>query len=623
MLSAILTENTRRNAALAALSANYSPETGLGCCGHRRAVVRPGCATLYLPEPMLADPEFSPAMPELQLQRLRIRYDFEYWAWRCVHITHRLTARYIPLTLNLPQRKLLAVLEADRTAGRPIRVILLKARQWGGSTLVGAYFAWIQIVLEKRRNSIIAAHVANTAAALRSQMADILATYPEELWEEDKAPALRNVKVTNGVTCTIAGRETTVTIGSSRSPDSARGLCVSLAHLSEVGFWLDSRTRSPEDVVRAICSGIPMAPLTAVVMESTANGSGSFFHDEWLRARQGKSDKTPVFVAWHEVEMYRHEVRDPRAFWESMDLYERRLWERGLTLEMIAWYHAKRRGHATHDEMKAEFPTDDVEAFVHSGCSVFPSEQVARMCDSCTDPPLTGELVGARPTGPEALDSLRFIADGAGELQVWRKPAAGILPESHIVAVDVGGRSAGSDYSVIAVLDRTDPSRPEIVAQWRGHCDHDLLAWKAAAIARWYGEALLVVESNTLETESAGASTYILEQLSRHYRRLYARTARDTSSPTPTRRYGFHTNRATKALIITRLIQAVRAEEYVERSSTACAEMSTYRQLPNGGYAARDGCNDDVLMTRAILLYVADNSRPPQPIDPPQKMYRW
>ncbi|MBD5376118.1 MAG: hypothetical protein HDR77_11695, partial [Bacteroides sp.] len=46
MLTAILTENTRRNAALAALSANYSPETGLGCCGQRRAVVRPGGATL-------------------------------------------------------------------------------------------------------------------------------------------------------------------------------------------------------------------------------------------------------------------------------------------------------------------------------------------------------------------------------------------------------------------------------------------------------------------------------------------------------------------------------------------------------------------------------------------------
>ncbi|MBD5374245.1 MAG: hypothetical protein HDR77_02055, partial [Bacteroides sp.] len=47
------------------------------------------------------------------------------------------------------------------------------------------------------------------------------------------------------------------------------------------------------------------------------------------------------------------------------------------------------------------------------------------------------------------------------------------------------------------------------------------------------------------------------------------------------------------------------------------------RQLPNGGYAARDGCNDDVLMTRAILLYVADNSRPPQPIDLPRPQLRW
>lgn len=79
-----------------------------------------------------------------------------------------------------------------------------------------------------------------------------------------------------------------------------------------------------------------------------------------------------------------------------------------------------------------------------------------------------------------------------------------------MVAVDVGGRSESADWSVIAVFDRLGDDgsplvRPKVVAQWRGHTFHDLLAWKAAAIAKWYDNALLVVESNTLETEESDA----------------------------------------------------------------------------------------------------------------------
>ncbi|MDE5838409.1 MAG: hypothetical protein K2H39_05090, partial [Paramuribaculum sp.] len=115
-----------------------------------------------------------------------------------------------------------------------------------------------------------------------------------------------------------------------------------------------------------------------------------------------------------------------------------------------------------------------------------------------------------------------------------------------------------------------------------------------------YNEALLVIESNTLESELGGASEYILDSLAEIYPRLYYRTARGSE----TRRIGFHTNRNTKNLIITSLIGLVREEAYIERSALACDEMATYCQLPSGAYAATEGCHDDILMTRAIALYV-------------------
>ncbi|MBR5241403.1 MAG: hypothetical protein IKW05_05650, partial [Muribaculaceae bacterium] len=61
-----------------------------------------------------------------------------------VRIKNKMGDGDIPFKLNRPQRRLLAEMEEMRIKGKPIRIILLKARQWGGSTLVQIYMAWIQ-----------------------------------------------------------------------------------------------------------------------------------------------------------------------------------------------------------------------------------------------------------------------------------------------------------------------------------------------------------------------------------------------------------------------------------------------------------------------------------------------
>ena len=154
-----------------------------------------------------------------------------------------------------------------------------------------------------------------------------------------------------------------------------------------------------------------------------------------------------------------------------------------------------------------------------------------------------------------------------------------------------------------------------MVAQWRGHIDHDILTWKSAQIARWYANALLVIESNTLETANGGEnSLYTLSQLNGVYHNLYRRPRLAQASDSLESKIGFHTNRATKSLIITHLIAMVRDSGYVERCNDACNELTTYEQLPNGSYAAKVGHHDDILMTRAIALYVASTTQ----IAPPQ-----
>lgn len=418
-------------------------------------------------------------------------------------------------------------------------------------------------------------------------------------WRLSPLDGSRNVSV-------LPGRGNKIAVASMESQDAMRGFDISLAHLSEVAFWRSSDRKNPEDFVRAICGSILYGPETLVVMESTANGTGNYFHREWLRSVRGDGDKIPVFVAWHEIELYSLEVNDAWKLWEEMDDYERNLWEEGLTLEQINWYHNKRKEYASHRQMMAEFPSNATEAFVHSESNVFAMEHIDALRSNVCPEIATGELEGDSATGPGALTGLRFRDDSNGCLRIWEFPdndESSALDQRYVVGVDIGGVSAGADWSVISVMDCgiTSTFKPRIVATWRGHIDHDLLAWKCASIAKWYCNGLLVIESNTLEQEKTqGDPTgYILEKVGEYYPNLYYRregSGRGSAKP------GFHVNRSSKTHIVTSLIAAVREGAYVERDEMACDELSQYEHKANGGFGARDGCHDDVLMTRALIL---------------------
>ena len=422
----------------------------------------------------------------------------------------------------------------------------------------------------------------------------------------------------------IEGRKCRITIASIENQEAVRGADYAMAHLSEVAFWRDSARKSPDDFIRAIGGAIHYGPGTLIVMESTANGVGSYFHREWLRSVKGQSDKKPVFIPWYDISIYQMKVKDAAELWKNLDEYELGLWHQGLTLEQINWYHHKRKEYATHSKMMAEFPSNDMEAFVSSASGVFAREYVDRLREDVADPIAVGEVTGLSPRDREALKGLRFVASSTGGLKIWDFPV--ISPtesacQRYVVGVDLGGVSAGADWSVITVMDcgLSKDYKPRIVATWRGHIDHDLLAWKCGAIAKYYCDALLVIESNTLESEHTDGdpSTYILNQLGRHYRQLYYRTDLKGRSRSP----GMHINRATKSALITELVAAVRDGSYIERDTLACDEYDQYERLPNGSFGARTGCHDDLLMTRA-LIFGALSERRVTPIEAVNKFRR-
>lgn len=150
-----------------------------------------------------------------------------------------------------------------------------------------------------------------------------------------------------------------------------------------------------------------------------------------------------------------------------------------------------------------------------------------------------------------------------------------------------------------------------MVAQWYGHIDHDKLAWKAAQIAAYYNNSLLVIESNTLETKDkdrsvdGDQSSFILNQIKDVYPNLYARKQSEEDIIEKAEiKYGFHTNISTKPMIISTLIKVVRESLYTERDIRCIDEYLTYERKQNGAYGAITGKHDDLLMTRAIGLHI-------------------
>lgn len=660
-IQAIIKENGRRNAEI---YAKFDPVSGEGSVGERKKVVIDDfpISVQWLPVEMLRVPlvrqivECGSVRAFLtdnlnveyteedrlkvieQFVRIRCRYDFAFWAAVFVYIKRKGGGEDILFRLSRPQRRFVERLERLRKAGKPIRIVLLKARQWGGSTVSQLYMAWLQLVHKVGLNSLIIAHQGAGSDEIKDMFDRMIKAYPVEMLHklgeayDANEPKLVGVGKSGSI-YRVPQRNCKIKIGTAERPDSCRGGDYNLVHLSEVGLWKATEGKKPEDIVRSACSGVLYRPYTMIVYESTANGTGNFFQREYDMASKGKSQFEAMFVSWFDIEIYSTPVDDILSF--AANLYDNRnndnvassreesgkylwwLWEKGATLEAIHWYILERAKYNEHASMASEYPSDDVEAFVHSGTMVFDKYKVEAFKKYCKEPRFVGDVYADADEGKNALKNLRFVEDRQGVLWIWEKPEIDEdekVTNRYLTVVDVGGRSSKADWSVIVVFDRlfmAEGGRPAVVAQWYGHCDIDLLAWKAAQIAAFYDNSLLVIESNTLETHDkerdvdGDQSQFILNQIKGVYPNLYARkqSEEDILQGLPTK-YGFHTNVATKPMVISTMVKVIRENLYVERDARCLDEYLTYEKKPNGAYGAIIGKHDDLLMTRAIGLHI-------------------
>lgn len=583
---------------------------------------------------------------EHSLRRLRHKYDFAYWAYSCVKIRYKLGGRG-PFVLNYAQFQVLKVCMELLRAGVPINIVIDKARQWGGSTFCIFFQFWIMAKWDPFHSFSVAAHVQDASRRILNMLKEAVRDYPA--WD---------LRLPEGTVLHLAPYEgsshdfvikdareevvlpAVINVGSAEKPDSLRSANIAGAHYSEVGVWPNTPEKRPEDLIADITGGIAQKqPFSMQVYESTAKSSDDFFHDVCMQAVKGESNFRIIFIPFYFIPHDTLPVKDPLAFaqwllehkdddfctdgWKSPGKYYWWLWTQGASFEAINWYRYKEKDFTKRSQMVNEAPASLEESFMSAGNKVFDFFDVQRMMRKCRAPRWEGDLISDGREGQDVLRNIRFLEQRGGKVKVWEKPDDSPISNRYVVAVDIGGPNPTSDYSSIRVLDRLMmmpqfglDGIPNIVAEIHYHADHDKVAYDALRIAEWYNHALLVIESNTLETRDKERDTggdgfeYILDIVSDIYDNLYARRKKEEDfSEGIQRKWGFHTNVYTKPKIIDNMRACVRDGLWDEPCKNCCEEISMYIE-DHGKFTAPPKKHDDELMATAILLWIAYKEMP-------------
>ena len=688
----LVLENIRRNREI---FEGFNPVTGRGAPGPRVLVVLPdapirvqhmpervakhniivknlikhGSIKKYITDEMGWD--YTPERYEevvYAMYRARAEEDPAFAFAMIYKIVDKEEGTVIPFFLNYPQRKLLEKQEEMRLAGRPIRIVMPKARQFGGSTETQLYMKWMQDFRHKRWNSAIMAH--QTAASIRIRAMYDLALEHQPGWTvEYKGRHLKSAPFKGSTADFIVKtnadeqvRDSVTTVASYENYDASRSANLKMAHLSEVAYWKETEQKKPEGVLSSLNGTIGNRRDTIIVMESSGRVVGDFFYNMYQEAKDPNIPSAwhPLFIPFFFIELYRQEL-DSR--WESIFtkkipwsrveqtegymelarefaqwLYDNKdnpncpegyresgkffwqLWQKGASFEAINWYRNKRNEFRTHSYFATEFPGDDVECFMAAGNLIFNKYSVDAMSAKMKRPPVfVGNIIGDEEKGYEAIRTARLTEDiyDGQILRIWQHPDGLKVNDRYVVSVDIGGRSQKSDFTVMTVIDRFPlmfGEKPKVVARWRGHIRHDLLAWKSAQLAHYYNDALLVIEKNTADTKKARLeeegdhSGTIIDEIADYYDNLYiGRTEVDKVKQTVTNIYGFHTNVQTKEQVIDNYISYIEDELYDEPDEQAYVELLIYERKEDGTMGNVDGKNnhDDIVMSTGIGLWVS------------------
>lgn len=497
--------------------------------------------------------------------------------------------KIIDLKLNQGQLKLYDAIKKQHKAGKPIRIIVLKARQIGFSTLTESII-FKNTATKFNVNAGIITHKEEATTNLFNMSKRMYDNLPREIKPSLKRSNAKELIFDNDKGTGLKSKIKCMTAGSS---GVGRSDTFNYLHISELAFWGNNAKETTVGLFQAV----PNLPDTMIVIESTANGY-EYFKELWDMAVRGESDFIPVFVGWNELDDY----RIPYTGFELTD-YEKKIQKTyNLSLEQLSWrrWCIKNNCGGDVEQFKQEYPISPHEAFISSGTCIFDKEIIINRISELPKPLKIGyfsyKYDDTMPKGKKISD-IKWVNDKNGYIEIYEKP--------NIYKYCIGGDTAGegSDYFTGHVLNAKTGKQ---VARLRHQMDEDLYVRQMYCLGYYYSyltkqkllePALIGIESNF--------SSYPNKELVRlGYPNLYVREKEDRFSGVMDKSYGFRTTSVTRPVIIAELVKIVRETVELINDKLTLEEMLTFVRNEKGRAEAQEGSHDDLVMGLAIAYYI-------------------
>lgn len=495
--------------------------------------------------------------------RGRLKDDFEFYAPNALKIRTK-DGEIAPLKLKPAQKILMAAIKKQWQAERRIRIIILKARQQGLSTVVGG-FLYFKTSQNKARKTMVIAHKSDSTQTLF----DMTKRY------HDSCPAILkpSTKYSSRKELAFDLLDSSYTVATAGGDGIARGETINFLHCSELAFWPPGTAR---ENFNAVTQCVPNKDDTAIFIESTANGISGLFAELWKGAVDGTNGYVPVFIPWFMDPDYTEPV--PENFERTPE--EEELAARYDLTDGQLIFRRRKIAQNGIDLFRQEYPAEPDEAFLTTGRPVFNPEQLQELLRNAKD-----------PIARMAYEGGEFVENKRGELACYfpHDPA-----ETYYIGADVAMGVKG-DFSVAQVMD----SRKRVVATYRAQVHPDYYAEVLGALGTFYNEAKIAVESN-----NHGILTCTRLGKDMAYPNFYTEVQYDKITDKETVKLGFSTTVKSKPLIIDKLRAAFREREIEIHDKDTLRELLSFIVTEEGRMEAESGCHDDAVMSLAICHHI-------------------
>lgn len=499
----------------------------------------------------------------------------------------------VRLRFNQPQQRLYEVISERYRAGKPVRVIILKARQMGFSTLTEAILFWATATRENT-DSLIIAHKDEATANLFRMSRLFYEMLPGPIKPMLQASNAQELNFDKPVRDKSERRGLRSRIRCATAGGSGQGRSYTLrnVHMSEFAFWPGDKLETYSGIMQAV----PDEAGTIVIIESTANGYDAF-KTLWDMAvdaqKRGDEDGfIPVFFPWHEMADYRRPVPPGMELTDE----ERELKETyKLDDEQIAWrrWCINTNCGGELNKFRQEYPASPDEAFISTGSCVFDKAALVLRRAQVQDELWEYGRFEYKYDGL-SITEIKWQPEKQGMIRIRKKPEAG---KPYVIGGDTAG--TGSDSFVGQVLDNTSGEQVAVLQQLMGETEYTRQMY---CLGLYYNTALVGIETNY--------STYPVQELERlGYPRQYVRQHIDTFTHSLTEEYGYNTTSRTRPTMIDHLKAVARENLELITDFSTLGEMITFVYDEKWRPQAEQGEHDDLVMALAIAHEIRGQQR--------------